>query len=93
MLTPTQFLMERGYPKTAAHCQAVAAKAAQIALAFGADEHQARLAGLLHDISAVIPNDQRVATALGWGLRCSRRTRLPDDHPPKVERAHGPTRL
>lgn len=68
MLTPTQFLMARGYPKTAAHCLDVAATAAQIARAFGADEHKAHLAGLLHDISAVIPNDQRLATALAWGL-------------------------
>lgn len=68
MLLPTRFLMERGYPKTAAHCQAVAAKAAQLARLFGADETQAHLAGLLHDISAVIPNDQRVATALAWGI-------------------------
>lgn len=64
----TQFLLERGCPNTAAHCQAVARKAAQLARLFGADEAQAHLAGMLHDISAVIPNEERVATALAWGV-------------------------
>ncbi len=49
-----------GYPKTAEHCAAVAAKAKVLAEMFNCDPHKAEQAGYLHDISAVIPNDKRI---------------------------------
>jgi predicted HD superfamily hydrolase involved in NAD metabolism len=54
------FLVLLGYPKTANHCAAVAAKARELANKFGSDPFRAEQAGYLHDISAVIPNEKRI---------------------------------
>ncbi len=62
------FLTTRGFPKTAGHCAAVAAEARRLAGRFGEDPARAEAAGLLHDISAPIPDAERIATAEAWGL-------------------------
>ncbi len=58
-----RFLVENGFPDTAAHVVDVAEECARLATMFGVSQQQAELAGLLHDISAVIPNDQHVQAA------------------------------
>ena len=60
----TRFLTERGHAHTAAHVAKVAAQASEFARRFGVDEARAEAAGWLHDISAVIPNEARIQTAL-----------------------------
>lgn len=62
------FLTRHGCAHTARHCAAVAAEARRLALRFGADAGQAETAGWLHDVSAVIPDAQRVTTARELGL-------------------------
>ncbi len=62
------FLTARGFPRTAGHCAAVAAEARRLALRFGEDPARAEAGGLLHDISAPIPDAERLATAEAWGL-------------------------
>lgn len=59
----TSFLMSFGFTKTLHHCQAVAQEASRLALQFGANQRQANLAGWLHDVSAVVPNPERVEVA------------------------------
>ena len=63
-----RFLTQYGNTHTATHCAAVAAEGARIALLCGEDAGLAEQAGWLHDISAVIPNDMRIATARAWGV-------------------------
>ena len=63
-----RFLADRGHETTAIHCREVAEQARALALRFGVDADRAYEAGLLHDISAVIPNDQRLNRALAWGV-------------------------
>lgn len=55
-----RYLTSFGYQKTAKHCAAVAAEAQILALRYDCDPTKAELAGYLHDISAVIPNDKKV---------------------------------
>lgn len=62
------FLTGRGFPRTAGHCAAVAAEARRLAARFGEEPARAEAAGLLHDISAPIPEAERIATAEAWGL-------------------------
>jgi predicted HD superfamily hydrolase involved in NAD metabolism len=62
------FLTGRGFSKTAGHCAAVAAEAGRLAARYGEDPARAEAGGLLHDISAPIPDAERVATAEAWGL-------------------------
>ncbi len=57
------FLAHHGYPHTAAHCAAVAREARRIACLVGADESGAERAGWFHDVSAVIPNAERIDAA------------------------------
>ena len=64
----TAFLLHHGCPETAEHCKNVAAEAKRLAAQFGADETLAQTAGWLHDVSNVIPNQQRVHTAQQLGL-------------------------
>jgi predicted HD superfamily hydrolase involved in NAD metabolism len=61
-------LSDTGYTNTATHCLAVAAQARQLATRFGAGTVRAEEAGLLHDISAIIPTSQRLSVARRWGL-------------------------
>lgn len=59
--TPDGLLEANGRPKTLAHVQNVAQECAKMAQRFGLDEDKCRLAGMLHDISAVIrPSDMLV---------------------------------
>jgi HD superfamily phosphohydrolase YqeK len=62
------FLTHQGRPDTAAHCGAVAAEARRIAALVGADEDAAEAAGWLHDISVIIPNEQRIGAAEQLGI-------------------------
>lgn len=62
------FLTLHKQAHTAGHVTQVAAEARQLADRFGAVTEEAEVAGLLHDISAVIPNEERIATAHAFGI-------------------------
>ena len=62
------FLHHHECPNTAAHCQQVAETAARLAKRFTINQQQAETAGWLHDISAVVPNDERLAFSQGLGM-------------------------
>jgi predicted HD superfamily hydrolase involved in NAD metabolism len=49
-----------GHLATARHCAAVAKKAMELAEQYQCDPNKAEKAGYLHDISAVIPDDQKI---------------------------------
>ena len=57
------FLTGHGFAHTAGHSARVAAEARRVAQRWQADPARAETAGWLHDISAVIPNEQRIAVA------------------------------
>lgn len=57
------FLSDRNCSATAAHCLAVGAQARSLAMRWGEDPNRAETAGWLHDVSAVIPNGERLAAA------------------------------
>ena len=61
-------LSRHGCQHTAGHCVRVAAEAKVLAARFGEDPAAAEVAGWLHDISAMVPNDERVALAEQLGL-------------------------
>ena len=61
-------LAAQGYPHTAGHCSQVANAARRIARQYQLDPQAAATAGWLHDISAIIPNSQRVQAASALGL-------------------------
>jgi predicted HD superfamily hydrolase involved in NAD metabolism len=52
----------------AEHCLRVSAEAVRLARRFGADPEKACIAGLLHDISDIIPLDQAVHAAREFGI-------------------------
>ena len=62
------FLTLHNQVHTAGHVAQVAAEARQLAERFGAVTEEAEVAGLLHDISAVIPNEERIAAAHTFGI-------------------------
>lgn len=62
------FLIHHGSPHTAKHVADVAAEARRVAEKTGANAEQAEAGGWLHDISTVIPNEQRIAAAEHWGV-------------------------
>lgn len=62
------FLNRHGYPNTAVHSSSVAEIAAALAEKFNLVPDQASNAAWLHDISVVIPNNQRLETAEALGL-------------------------
>lgn len=62
------FLTLHGCADTAGHVAQVAAEAKRLAQRFGASVDAAKVAGLLHDISAVIPNEERIAVAYAFGI-------------------------
>lgn len=70
------YLVARGCPATAGHCAAVAAEARRLAQRFGEDPARAETAGLLHDISAPIPNADRIGAAEAWGVEVLDEERL-----------------
>lgn len=61
-------LLSRGKIATWRHVQAVAEACADLAQRFGLDEEQCRLAGILHDISAVIPASEMLRYAVETGM-------------------------
>jgi predicted HD superfamily hydrolase involved in NAD metabolism len=62
------FLTYHGRPDTAKHCGAVAVEARRIAALVGADVNAAEIAGWLHDISVIIPSEQRAVIAEQLGI-------------------------
>lgn len=58
-----RFLTANHCPKTADHCMRVGEETRRIAILFDANPDDAEIAGWLHDVSAVFPNDQRIAAA------------------------------
>lgn len=62
------FLRANGFAETATHCGQVAVEARRLARRYGLDAEAAEAAGLLHDISAVIPNSERLQVAEELGL-------------------------
>lgn len=55
-------------PKTAEHSVRVSCEAERLATRFGGDPEAARNAGLLHDISAIFPNSERIRAAEALGI-------------------------
>lgn len=53
---------------TAEHSLRVAEKAKNLAIKYGIDKSSAEIAGLLHDISGIYPNDTRLQVAQALGL-------------------------
>jgi len=64
----THYLTHFNQTHVAKHVKAVAAKAKELAIHFGKDPIKAEQAGLLHDISAVVPNNKRIALAHELGI-------------------------
>lgn len=64
----SNFLMLHSCQRAAAHCANVAKTACQLAERYGADLLAAEAGGWLHDVSAVWPNDQRLAAAEALGV-------------------------
>ncbi|MCM3039604.1 bis(5'-nucleosyl)-tetraphosphatase (symmetrical) YqeK [Paenibacillus motobuensis] len=62
------FLLVNGHQKTAEHCLKVGDKAEQLANIFDVDSYKAKVAGYLHDVSAIFPNSERVIVAKHLGL-------------------------
>lgn len=58
-----EFLSARAHSYTAKHSVEVANEAVVLAKRFGSEPKQAKIAGYLHDISAVIPNSERIGLA------------------------------
>lgn len=62
------FLKHHHHAKTALHCQQVAAEAERIAIYAGVDSKKAEMAGLLHDVSVILPVPERATIARGLGI-------------------------
>ena len=62
------FLLGHNRPGTLAHVEQVAVEAIGLAKRYQSDPTAAEQAALLHDISAVIPNAQRLEIARQWDL-------------------------
>jgi predicted HD superfamily hydrolase involved in NAD metabolism len=62
------FLALHDSADTTSHVAQVAAEAKRLAERFGASVVDAEIAGFLHDISAVIPNEERLAVAHAFGI-------------------------
>ncbi|MCM3040636.1 bis(5'-nucleosyl)-tetraphosphatase (symmetrical) YqeK [Paenibacillus motobuensis] len=62
------FLLVNGHQKTAEHCLKVGEKAEQLAKIYGVDPYKAKIAGYLHDVSAIFPNSKRIVVAKALGL-------------------------
>ena len=63
-----QLLCDYGKNVVAEHSKQVAAEAKRLAMIFNEDCEKAEIAGILHDISAVIPNDLRIEIAESLNL-------------------------
>ncbi|KAF0194000.1 MAG: putative metal-dependent phosphohydrolase [Bacillota bacterium] len=56
----TEFFTTLEYSDIAEHSKQVARTAVELAIRFGVDAEQARMAGFLHDVGRMIPDDQKV---------------------------------
>jgi predicted HD superfamily hydrolase involved in NAD metabolism len=63
-----KFLTGHSRLGTLKHVELVAEEGIRMAKRFGVDPNAAEIAGLVHDISSVIPYNRRVETALAWRL-------------------------
>jgi predicted HD superfamily hydrolase involved in NAD metabolism len=61
-------LINCGHLKTCEHSRRVAKEAKKLAQRWGDDEARAEIAGWLHDISVIIPEDQRVSVTEAFRL-------------------------
>lgn len=64
----TAFFAMHDFLPIVRHSARVAAEARYLAQRFGLDPDAAEQAGWLHDISVIIPNDQRIAYAEAWQI-------------------------
>lgn len=62
------FLSQHNHIYTATHCLTVAEEARRLALKFNENEEFGFQAGLLHDISAIFPSEERVIIAKDLGI-------------------------
>ncbi len=62
------FLLQYNHLFTYEHSVCVANKAREIAKRFQVNEEQAAACGYLHDISAIFPNDERIAVVEKLGI-------------------------
>ena len=62
------FLISHHAHATASHVEAVAMQAREVALKFGINADHAEIAGWLHDMSTIIPNEKRIEAARAWGV-------------------------
>lgn len=62
------FLVNNHCPKTAEHCMRVGQEARRVAEMYHEDANSAEIAGFLHDISAVYPNDVRIQVSHDLGI-------------------------
>ena len=62
------FFLERDCEHTYLHVTAVATKVVELAKRYGGDLEKAETAALLHDISTVVPNEERIALAEALGI-------------------------
>lgn len=63
-----RILSHYGKDETVQHVKAVASKAKELALRFDGDAEASMIASMLHDVSVVIPNEERVAVAESHGI-------------------------
>jgi len=63
-----RYFVENGCEATAVHCMKVGEEAKRIAGIYGADPIEAEVAGYLHDISVVFPNETRISIARQLGV-------------------------
>lgn len=66
-----RLFLEPRLPETWRHVQRVAEEAVRLAERFGADARAAQLAGLAHDLAAVVPRAEIISVALNWGVPLS----------------------
>lgn len=75
-LDSIRLLNHHGKYVTAEHSIRVAAQAKELARHFGEDETEAEIAGFLHDISVIIPNERRLELTEQLGVEV-----LPEESP------------
>ncbi|EMA6344002.1 bis(5'-nucleosyl)-tetraphosphatase (symmetrical) YqeK [Bacillus cytotoxicus] len=63
-----RFLLKYEKEFTYKHSMCVANEARKLARKFHVNEEEAAIAGYLHDISAIFPNEQRIAAAEAFGI-------------------------
>jgi predicted HD superfamily hydrolase involved in NAD metabolism len=69
-------LNANGAPRLAQHCMDVGKQAKVLAGTFGLDQDAAELAGWLHDVGGIFPNDRRIEVAEALGMEILPEERL-----------------